>query len=118
MDAAADPSETEYVIGSGDSDPITWAVPNPTAFPAGVVAPTCEWIYSLDSEDAIFSALTIDSAARTVVVNTEDASLIREAAYDVKVYINTPDNRLAYSNEYDKIRVFNTLSIKLKEAPT
>ena len=118
MAAGDDPSETEYLIGSGNSDPITWNVPVSMVFPEGVAAPTCEWIYSLDSEDAIFSALTIDSAARTVVVNTENAALIREAAYDVLVYINTPDNRLAYSNEYDKIRVFNTLSIKLKEAPT
>jgi len=113
MDAAADPSETEYVIGSGDSDPITWALPNPTAFPAGVVAPTCEWIYSLDSEDPIISALTIDSAARTVVVNTADSLLIEGAAYDVKVYINTPDNRPTYTTDGGSTRVSNTLSIKL-----
>jgi len=44
--AGANPAaETEYDIGSGNSAAITWAVPVPTAFPAGVATPVCAWIY-------------------------------------------------------------------------
>jgi len=45
LTAGANPAETEYDIGNGDSAAITWAVPVPTAFPAGVATPVCAWIY-------------------------------------------------------------------------